>query len=35
MKYSFEKFRDSEAVQEYNSVLYSNVALVSGIPNSN
>jgi len=27
MKYSFEKFRDSEAIQEYNSILYSYVAL--------
>jgi len=26
-KYSFEKFRDSEAIQEYNSILYSYVAL--------
>ena len=23
MKYSFEKFRNSEAIQEYNSILYS------------
>ena len=27
IKYSFEKFRDSEAVQEYNSIIYSYVAL--------
>ena len=27
IKYSFEKFRDSEAIQEYNSILYSYVAL--------
>ena len=27
IKYSFEKFRDSEAMQEYNSILYSYVAL--------
>jgi len=23
IKYSFEKFRDSEAIQEYNTILYS------------
>jgi len=27
IKYSFEKFRNSEAIQEYNSILYSYVAL--------
>ena len=27
IKYSFEKFRDSEAIQEYNFILYSYVAL--------
>jgi len=27
IKYSFEKFRDSEAIQEYYSILYSYVAL--------
>ena len=27
-KYSFEKFRDSEAIQEYNFILYSYVALI-------
>jgi len=27
IKYSFKKFRDSEAIQEYNSILYSYVAL--------
>jgi len=27
IKYSFENFRDSEAIQEYNSILYSYVAL--------
>ena len=27
IKYSFEKFSDSEAIQEYNSILYSYVAL--------
>jgi len=27
IKYSFEKVRDSEAIQEYNSILYSCVAL--------
>ena len=37
-KYSFEKFRNSEAIQEYNSILYSYVALhIKGTraPNSN
>jgi len=28
IKYSFEKFRDSEAIQEYNFILYSYVALI-------
>ena len=28
IKYSFEKFRDSEAIQEYNYILYSYVALI-------
>jgi len=27
IKYSFEKFRDSEAIQQYNSIFYSSVAL--------
>ena len=27
IKYSFEKFRDSEGIQKYNSILYSYVAL--------
>jgi len=27
IKYSFEKFRDSEVIQEYNSILYSYVTL--------
>ena len=38
IKYSFEKFRNSEAIQEYNSILYSYVALsikVTIVPNSN
>jgi len=38
IKYSFEKFRNSEAMQEYNSILYSYVALsIKGTraPNSN
>ena len=28
IKYSFEKFRDSEAIQEYNFIVYSYVALI-------
>jgi len=32
IKYSFEKIRDSEAIQGYNSILYS---YVSRAPNSN
>jgi len=35
IKYSFEKFRDSEAIQEYNSILYSYVALSIRAHNSN
>ena len=35
IKYSFENFRDSEAIQEYNSILYSYVALSIRAHNSN
>jgi len=38
IKYSFEKFRNSEAIQEFNSILYSYVALsIKGTraPNNN
>jgi len=38
IKYSFEKFRNSEAILEYNSILYSYVALSikeTRAPNSN
>jgi len=38
IKYSFEKFRNSEAIQEYNSILYSYVTLIineTRAPNSN
>ena len=35
IKYSFEKFRDSEAIQEYNFILYSYVALFIKGPNRN
>ena len=35
IKYSLERFRDSEAMQEYNSILYSYVALSIKAPNSN
>ena len=34
-KYSLERFRDSEAMQEYNSILYSYVAFSIKTPNSN
>ena len=35
IKYSFEKFHDSEAIQEYNFILYSYVALITRAPNRN
>ena len=35
IKYLFEKFRDCEAIQEYNPILYSYVALSIRAHNSN